>query len=180
MVYSGPSRGSLQPWLTVSWWLYLLRSGFICKWLLPGASWPLTHFFPSPALPVSLPQECVHTCTPTVSPTHKSNSKYTAVIFHTFIVHHHDIFYATQTGVVNANTKLWLHNGVGTKLSYIKRRKNQKSKIIVHHLCRDLLVSQKVNMRHGKIWSIWTASCNCAVPADCTVPWPRRLSEWGV
>lgn len=58
--------------------------------------------------------------------------------------------YATQTEVLNADPKSRLQNGVGTKLPYLKCRKNQKFGIDMHYLCGYLLGLQKVNLAHGE------------------------------
>jgi len=52
--------------------------------------------------------------------------------------------------VCNTTPKSRLQNGVGTKLPYLKCRKNQKFGIDMHYIYRYLLGLQKMNLTHGE------------------------------
>ena len=83
----------------------------------------------------------------------------------------------TNSEVLNRNLKLGLQNGVGTKLPYLKCKKNQKSRIDMHYLCGYLLGLQEMNLTHGentefvnlKLWLCYSYKPHGAITQEITI-----------
>lgn len=134
--------------------------------ILPGAFWTLIHILFLPHAQMHSWESEVHCCN----------------ILHLFLSYFHcalswHYVCNTNSEVLNRNPKLRLQNGIGTKLPYLKCKKNKKFRIDVHYLCGYLLELREMNLTHGentkfinlKLWLCCSYKLHSAITQEITI-----------